>query len=282
MMIDLDEIIEAIESSNNSTQNFLNTRTGEILYRDEDTMSDRELDDVDDLLDKDWEDIIEIPSHYDVNEYGMMQDFAWDLPPGIARDTLKASLKGSGAFRRFKDVLYNQGLQNDWYEYRDRQYMEFVKNWARENKLDFKDVTPVVYRHATQDDLDTLIELKKKELGVNDNSLDFELERFFRNQLRTGSLYEIIAWDEDKPAASGAIQWFFSAPTPEDPRGKTAFFTNFYTGEGYKDFGYEEQIAQRLFAEAGRRGTPVIYSGAAVPAPKEKKEEKETLFAYKD
>lgn len=58
-----------------------------------------------------------------------------------------------------------------------------------------------------------MIDLKKKELGIQEDSLDFELERYFSNQMRMGNLYQIFAWWKMKIVATGAVVWNFYPPT---------------------------------------------------------------------
>lgn len=65
------------------------------------------------------EDYIPLPRQYDMNEYRMMEEFIYDLPAGRAQDALDVAIRGKGAFRRFKDRLYDFDLQEKWYKYRD-------------------------------------------------------------------------------------------------------------------------------------------------------------------
>lgn len=48
-----------------------------------------------------------------MNEYRMMEEFIYDLPAGRAQDALDAAIRGKGAFRRFKDRLYDFDLQEN-------------------------------------------------------------------------------------------------------------------------------------------------------------------------
>ena len=76
------------------------------------------------------EDYIPLPRQYDMNEYRMMEEFIYDLPAGRAQDALDAAIRGKGAFRRFKDRLYDFDLQEKWYKYRDDCYEQIARDWC--------------------------------------------------------------------------------------------------------------------------------------------------------
>lgn len=260
MIIDLDEIIDAIQGGSNRVEYYLNTRTGEIIMRD-DSLPTRELNEIDDEIDKAYDSLILMPTSRDAGEVRMMRQFTWDLPDGQAKEALLAALNsGKGLYRRFKNVLQNYSLDKQWYEYEDDQYVAFARDWCEANEISFEEVPKIVYRHATKRDVDLLISLKKKELGIEDDSLDFELERYFNAQIRNGALYQIIAWWKNKVAATGAIAWVFTPPAPQLPDGHSGYLCNFWIEEELKNHGYEKEILERLIEEARRRKLPVIRS----------------------
>ncbi|MDO4664319.1 MAG: UPF0158 family protein [Erysipelotrichaceae bacterium] len=260
MIIDLDDIIDAIQGGSNQVEYYLNTHNGEIIMRD-DSLPTRELMEIDDEIDKYYDSLILIPTAYDANQVGMMRRFTNDLPEGQAKDALNTALSGGkGLYRRFKNVVQNYNLDQQWYEYEDDQYVQFAKGWCEENEVAFEEVPKIVYRHATRRDVDLLVKLKKKELNVEDDSLDFELNRYFSAQVRNGALYQIIAWWKNKVAATGAIAWVFTPPTPELPDGRTGYLCNFWIDEELKNQGYEKEIIKRLEEEARRRKLPEIRS----------------------
>lgn len=258
MIIDLDEIIDAIQGGSNRVEYYLNTRTGEIIMRD-DSLPTRELNEIDDEIDKAYDSLILMPTSRDAGEVRMMRQFTWDLPDGQAKEALLAALNsGKGLYRRFKTVLQNYGLDKQWYEYEDDQYVAFARDWCEANEINFEEVPKIVYRHATKRDVDLLVKLKKQELGVEDDTMDFELERYFNAQIRNGALYQIIAWWKNKVAATGAIAWVFTPPTQQLPDGRTGYLCNFWIEEDLKEHGYEKEIVERLMEEARRRKLPVI------------------------
>ena len=43
---------------------------------------------------------------------------------------------GRGAFRRFKDKLYDLNLEKQWYQYRDEAYEKIARQWCERHKID--------------------------------------------------------------------------------------------------------------------------------------------------
>lgn len=59
-----------------------------------------------------------------------MEDFIYELPEGRSQDILEQAIRGKGVFRRFKDCLYNLGLEKNWHIYRDAAYEEIAREWC--------------------------------------------------------------------------------------------------------------------------------------------------------
>ncbi|MCC6568509.1 MAG: hypothetical protein IT315_04670, partial [Anaerolineales bacterium] len=40
-------------------------------------------------------------------------------------------IRGSGAFRRFKDTIYRYRIEEDWFRFRDEAYKEIAVSWLK-------------------------------------------------------------------------------------------------------------------------------------------------------
>ena len=81
-------------------------------------------------------DYIPLPGQYDINEYRIMEEFIYELPAGKNQDVLARVIQGRGAFRRFKDKLYDLNLEKQWYQYRDEIYEKIARQWSERHKID--------------------------------------------------------------------------------------------------------------------------------------------------
>jgi hypothetical protein len=48
-----------------------------------------------------------------------------------------SSIKGSGAFQRFKKNIDLYGIANEWYKFKDEAYKEIAIEWCKINNLEF-------------------------------------------------------------------------------------------------------------------------------------------------
>lgn len=120
MKVELTEVIDALEFTNDEIEYYYNPDNGEIFMsniEEFETLNEEELDEL-------FEKSIKLPTRYDINEYEMMEDFAETIKDDRLQNQLYISLNGSGAFRRFKDTCINFDIIDDWYKFR----VENIKN----------------------------------------------------------------------------------------------------------------------------------------------------------
>jgi len=80
-----------------------------------------------------------LPTKYDLNEYQIMEEFVLSLKDRRASELLYTSIKGKGAFRRFKDTLHRLQLADEWYVYRDAELRQIAIDWCESNQVQFRE-----------------------------------------------------------------------------------------------------------------------------------------------
>lgn len=163
---DIEDILLAYESNNDyEWTHYLDTVTGEVHFVDNDTWntldeawpysedgsetpSDDALLHTLKTLDVDLPDdpesflymvriltdrqsrYLEIPVIESYEAYNVMTDFAETVSNPILYGKLEVALNGRGAFRRFKDVLYQYPEeQQRWYAFERHAYVNDIKRW---------------------------------------------------------------------------------------------------------------------------------------------------------
>ncbi|RDW18668.1 GNAT family N-acetyltransferase [Oceanobacillus arenosus] len=123
------------------------------------------------------------------------------------------------------------------------------------------------YRKAKINDIDKLIELRKRQLvdeGIEPNiDIDMELKIFFHNKLTDGSLIQLLAEDNGKIIACGAIIYYDFPPTYTNKSGRKAYITNMFTEENYRGQGIATNLLTKLVGEAKAAGISKIWLGAS-------------------
>ncbi len=131
--LDVEEIATALADQTDYEHRWLiDPRTGEIAFWTSDTGIDGEntveLDELDLIL------IDPLPPRV---WYQDMVDFADGISDRTAAERLHRSLQGNGAFRRFKNELYQRhpDLISVWHSFRDARARARAVNWLAEEGL---------------------------------------------------------------------------------------------------------------------------------------------------
>lgn len=123
------------------------------------------------------------------------------------------------------------------------------------------------YRKANMDEIHQLIDLRKQQLideGIEPSQdIDAELQVFFNNKMRDGSLTEWIAEDNAEIIATGAVIFYDFPPSYTNKSGKKAYITNMYTREDYRGRGIATQLLTILVDEVKAAGISRIWLGAS-------------------
>ena len=149
--VKLDEIIDGLESQSDESSSFLNKKTCEVvLITDEELNAAEENEPIEDF--PDWQqdqvriakeiiaetgDYISLPTKFDIDEYRVMERFCLSLDDPEMSDLLYSLIKGSGAFRRFKDAIHKYDIADEWYSYHNNALKEIAIEWCREHDIKF-------------------------------------------------------------------------------------------------------------------------------------------------
>ena len=146
----LRDVVDAMDVLNDEMHAYLNKLTGELLTVTTDDLS--AIEEGDDLSGfPDWQqdaledarriiesdDFLELPDKFEIHEYAIMQDFCYSLENPRLRDEMASRIRGSGAFRRFKDGIHYHGIQEDWYRFRQQALEAIAIEWLEFNGIAF-------------------------------------------------------------------------------------------------------------------------------------------------
>ena len=148
--VKLKDISEGLEFQSDEGSAHLNTATGEVVYT-----TDYELRAAEDETPRDhlpaWQiealrtakDMLEtdhylpLPTKFDIHEYRIMERFCRSVDNDDMRDDLCNAIRGRGAFRYFKDTIYEYGIADDWYRYRDEALRDIAIAWCEEHGIQY-------------------------------------------------------------------------------------------------------------------------------------------------
>lgn len=132
--IKLSNIIDELDMMSSEMQSYLNIKTGEIVTISDYLGSEEDADNIE----KNPDDFALLPTQYDINEYSIMEDFIDEIDNEEIKDELYESIRGKGAFRRFKDTIYNLNIKNSWYDFKALALKKIAIEWCEENDISYE------------------------------------------------------------------------------------------------------------------------------------------------
>jgi hypothetical protein len=149
--VSLQDVVDEMDVLTDQATAYLNRRTGELytLLTDELDLVEHEDDAADlpewqrEMLSKgreilDSEDWLQLPNKFDIHEYAIMKQFCLSVDnPSLKKELLNA-IRGSGAFRYFRDTIHRHGIQEEWYQYRQDAVEKIAIEWLEGNGIAYK------------------------------------------------------------------------------------------------------------------------------------------------
>lgn len=85
------------------------------------------------------DDYLTLLSKFDIDEYEIIERFCLSVSDKKIGDMLLGKIRGSGAFRRFKDTMYRYGVEENWFRFRDEAYKEIAIAWLENHGFAYVD-----------------------------------------------------------------------------------------------------------------------------------------------
>ena len=163
VVVSLRDLVDELQMLSDESHVYLNKVTGKVITITDDDFAMAEHDNEDeseDESDDDWGeysdleidffqevkkvlsldgDYLKLPSKFDIDEYEIMERFCLSIPNEKTSDVFLDMIRGSGAFRRFKDLIYRYGIEKDWFKFRDQAYKEIAISWLESNGFAYTD-----------------------------------------------------------------------------------------------------------------------------------------------
>ena len=154
MKVKLQDVVDQIEMQSGEAAVYLNKKTGEFFMLSEDEMLGCELedDDEEELNDEpEWlresrqkareinesDDWVQLPTQQDVHEYHIMEQFAASLKNVESSNRILQTIRGSGAFRRFKHALDDLDLRDEWTSFKHAELERIAIEFLQENGIEY-------------------------------------------------------------------------------------------------------------------------------------------------
>jgi hypothetical protein len=149
--VKLSDVIDALDSAMDEHAYYLDKRSGEIVLVTDDDMAVAEDEELA-LESPEWqqesianarealndsENLLPLPDKFEISEYRIMEEFCLALANRQVGSELHRLIKGSGAFRRFKNAIRERDIEQDWYDFKRRALEQLAIEWLEENGLPY-------------------------------------------------------------------------------------------------------------------------------------------------
>ncbi len=127
--VDLDELCSAMEDSSYEHNYYLDLKTGEIVLVS-DWMDGEDSERMRDRIDRNPDRYEQIPEVESYEAYHDMEDFIATVEDKHLTELLEVAINGSGAFRRFKDVLLRYPEERErWFRFKGERMQQRALEW---------------------------------------------------------------------------------------------------------------------------------------------------------
>ncbi|MGM0437850.1 MAG: UPF0158 family protein [Bacillota bacterium] len=151
--VKLEDVLEAIEMRTEESNYFYHKKTEEIYYITDDELREAAKEDIDISEYPEWQqesikiaveilstnDYIKLPEDDEIDDYEIVKDFCYSIEDRELREEILNVIDEKGAFRKFKDKIYEYDLADDWYEYQDKRFKEIAVDWCERHGIEYEE-----------------------------------------------------------------------------------------------------------------------------------------------
>ncbi len=150
--VKLREVVDQIEMAGDEITAYINRETGDLITLTDEDLSYAEDDDGNRLV-PDWPretidqakqvladgDYIALPDSFDIHEYKIMKHFCYTIEDKRVQNILLRAIHCKGAFRHFKNKVYEEGVNKDWYRFRYSALKQIAVDFLENQGIAFTD-----------------------------------------------------------------------------------------------------------------------------------------------
>jgi len=151
--ISLQSVVNEMDVLDEEWTAYISKKTGELVTVTEEEANIVDAGGEDDEFIPDWQretlpkvrevlesdDFVALPDKFEIHEYSIMERFCLSLSDEELQDELLYAIRGSGAFRRFKDAIYRKEIQDDWYRFRDESIKDIAIDFLESEGIAWQD-----------------------------------------------------------------------------------------------------------------------------------------------
>ena len=152
--VSLKDVVDHLDMTMEGSSAFLNKRTGElVILSDDDLVAIEDGEEPEDPASlPEWQredielardviesnDYVKLPDKFEIHEYSIVEDFCSQVDDDRLRTELLGKIRGSGAFRRFREAIAAAGIEEEWNRYRNMEFEKIAIRWLVDNEIPYR------------------------------------------------------------------------------------------------------------------------------------------------
>ena len=150
--VKLRAVVDQIEMVGDEMTAYINRKTGDLITLTNEDFSYAEEHDASSLI-PDWQkergclvkqvladdEFIALPDSFEIHEYQIMEHFCYTIEDERVRNTLLLAINGKGAFRRFKDRVFEEAVDANWRRFRDSALKQIAVGFLENQGIAYTD-----------------------------------------------------------------------------------------------------------------------------------------------
>ena len=151
--VSLKSVVNEMDVISDDVTAYINKKTGELSAVSEEEANIIEAGNEDDEFIPEWQkeilpkvrevlesdDFVALPDQFEIHEYSIMERYCLSLSDEGLQDELLRAIRGSGAFRRFKDAIHRKEIQDDWYRFRCEVFKSIASDFLESEGITWLD-----------------------------------------------------------------------------------------------------------------------------------------------
>ena len=155
--IKIKEVVDCLEAVSDEIIQLYNTETGEFISFPKEEFAMLDEYGLENMLNEcpEWEKesyiklndyfttsndnkYVHLPTKHEVNNAQIIRDFIYELENKEIAEQLHSCINQKGMYRKFKDKLYEFGIEKQYYQYREKRLIEIAIDWCEDNCLKYE------------------------------------------------------------------------------------------------------------------------------------------------
>ena len=138
MKLKLEELIDWFDEIQNYEYIVYDKKDNNFICIDLKMMSMQEYEELIDKIEEDEKERYYLPSLYVFHDSELIEEYINGVKNGKIQEELEDKFYGKGKYRKFKETLIEYGIEDDYYNFREKYLENMAIEWCKKNNIEYE------------------------------------------------------------------------------------------------------------------------------------------------